>query len=124
MTNLERLMTPPSQILERWTREARSAGLDVGELEDLTAAVRELEEAYAQGKTADAELESVIDYGVRAMADEDSDRFGAGTALEVLQFFVRKVEEAAAAKRKMITALETLIQSTSAEDKETSGYSK
>ena len=68
----------------------------------------------------------MIDYGVRAMADEDSDRYGAGTALEVLQFFVRKVEEAAAAKRKMTKALETLIQeNTSAEDKETSGvYSK
>jgi len=109
MTNLERLVTLPSEILEKWLQEARTAGLDVQMLEDLVLAVRELEESFFEKQTVHADLTAAVTVGIGAMSDDESERFQKATALEMVKFFVQKAEDAETARQQLVKALEVLI---------------
>jgi hypothetical protein len=110
MTNLELLVTPPSEILEKWLQEARAAGLDVQMLEDLVLAVRELEESFSEKQTVHADLMAAVDFGIAAMPDDESERFRDANALKMVEFFVQKAEDAETARQQLVKALEALIQ--------------
>lgn len=112
MNNIERLLICPSEILDRWLRESRAAGIgseQLRELEDLQLAVVELEETHAQHQQEGSVLTAFKKYALSKMSDEVAEKSAGLTPCEMLDIFIAEAATQTAVRREAVNEMKSLL---------------